>query len=122
RIAPHARVPVLVHGELKIWESLAICEYLAETFPEARLWPDGSPARAIARAVSNEMHAGFAHLRQALSMDIRKRKSAARTPEVEKDIRRVTQLWRDCRAEFGQHGPFLFGHFTIADAMYAPVV
>ena len=122
RISPSARVPVLVHGETRLWESLAICEYAAELFPQAQLWPADRRVRAIARAVSNEMHAGFGALRQALSMNIRKRLPRPRTPEVEKDLARITQLWRDCRAAHGAGGPFLFGAFTIADAMYAPVV
>lgn len=122
KVSPSGRVPVLVHGELKIWESLAICEYLAETFPKARLWPDEKKARAFARSVSNEMHAGFGAVRQALSMNIRKRIEKPRTPEVDKELGRICQLWRTCREQFGLGGPYLFGHFTIADCMYAPVV
>lgn len=116
------KVPVLKDGDLTIWESLAICEYLAERFPDKRLWPEDQAARAVARSVSNEMHAGFAALRQYMSMNIRKRfPGKGRTPEVLADIARIQTLWSDCRQRFGKSGPFLFGNFTIADAMYAPV-
>ena len=123
RHSPSARVPALHHGELVIWESLAIGEYLAERFPEARLWPAEPEARAVARAVSAEMHAGFSALRSHLPMNMRS-SFAGRgvTPEAQADINRVTALWRDCRKRFGAEGKFLFGHPTIADAMYAPVV
>ena len=123
--SPSCRVPALEHGDTVIWESLAIAEYLAERFPGARLWPERSQARAIARAVSNEMHAGFAALRTHMPMDVRGRYSAGRRvrePGVSEDIDRIVRLWADCRARFGEGGDFLFGAFTIADAMYAPVV
>ncbi|NMO17103.1 glutathione S-transferase family protein [Pyxidicoccus fallax] len=121
--SPSARVPLLKHGELSIWDSLAICEYLAETFPEARLWPEDKAARAVARSVTAEMHSSFAALRQHMSMNIHARKPGqGRAAGVAEDIARITALWNDCRARFGQGGPFLFGHFTIADAFYAPVV
>lgn len=122
RISPSGRVPVLVHKDVRVWESLAICEYLAETFPQAKLWPADKHARAIARAVSNEMHGGFMAVRQAMSMNVRARIQKARTPEVDKEAGRICQIWRTCRELYGQGGPFLFGAFTIADAMYAPVV
>lgn len=122
RHSPSRRVPVLIEGDLRIWDSLAICEYAAELAPEAGLWPDERAARAIARAVSAEMHAGFAELRRLMSMDIVARLPApTRTPALDADIARVIELWADCRARFGAGGPFLFGRFTIADAMYAPV-
>jgi glutathione S-transferase len=121
-VSPSGRVPVLVHGTIKIWESLSICEYLAETFPEAQLWPKDPRARAVARSVSHEMHGGFSALRSAMSMNLRKRTPRAATPEVARDIARISLLWRECRSSYGQGGPFLFGGFTIADAMYAPVV
>ncbi|HYQ91890.1 MAG TPA: glutathione S-transferase family protein [Candidatus Competibacteraceae bacterium] len=121
--SPSGRVPVLTHGELTIWESLAIAEYLAETFPVAQLWPSASAARAVARAVSAEMHAGFAALRTHLPMDMRQRYPGREWPvEVSEDIRRIVELWTDCRRRFGTGGDFLFGTFGIADAMYAPVV
>jgi glutathione S-transferase len=123
RHSPSGRVPALHHGELVIWESLAIGEYLAERFPAARLWPAEPEARAVARAVSAEMHAGFSALRSHLPMNMRS-SFAGRgvTPEAQADINRVTALWRDCRKRFGAEGKFLFGDPTIADAMYAPVV
>jgi glutathione S-transferase len=120
--SPSGRVPLLKHGALAIWDSLAICEYLAETFPEARLWPQAREARAVARAVTAEMHSSFQALRQHMNMNIRARKPGqGRAPGVAEDIARIQAVWNDCRARFGQGGPFLFGHFTIADAFYAPV-
>jgi glutathione S-transferase len=123
RHSPSGRVPALQHGDFVVWESLAIGEYLADRFPETGLWPAEAEARAIARAVSAEMHAGFSALRSHLPMNIRS-SFAGRgvTPEAQADINRVTALWRDCRKRFGADGKFLFGHPTIADAMYAPVV
>jgi glutathione S-transferase len=121
--SPAGRVPILRHGDITVWESLAICEYLAETFPAAELWPSDRAARAAARAVSAEMHAGFAALREACPMNIRAEKPP-RTfkPAVARDIERIQEIWRDCRARFGDGGPFLFGKPGNADAMYAPVV
>jgi glutathione S-transferase len=121
--SPSGKVPCLIHDGLVVWDSLAICEYLAESFPEAGLWPDDRAARAIARAVSAEMHSGFPALRNACSMDM-----CAHTPmreipdDVAAEIRRIGALWDDCRGRFGAGGPFLFGRFSVADAMYAPVV
>ena len=123
RFSPSGRVPALKHNELTVWDSLAICEYLAETFPAAKLWPDDKAARAVARAVSAEMHSGFAALRDHLPMNMRSSfPNRGVTPEVQADINRITAIWRDCRKRFGAEGAFLFGGFTIADAMYAPVV
>lgn len=125
-IAEHSaagRVPVLHHGRQVIWDSLAIMEYLAELFPEKNLWPKTISARAMARAVSNEMHAGFSALRKALPMNIRRTPKAVPVDDaVKRDIARIEQIWRDCRARFGKGGNFLFGKFSIADAMYTPVV
>ncbi len=121
--SPSGKVPLLQDGELKVWDSLAICEYLAERFPAARLWPDGADARAIARAVSAEMHSGFTALRQNCAMDVLLDQPMADMPaEVAAEVTRIDALWCDCRARFGDDGPFLFGRFSIADAMYAPVV
>ena len=121
--SPSGRVPLLQDGTLKVWESLAIGEYLAERFPDAGLWPRSREARAVARSVSAEMHSGFAALRSAMPMNIRQRHpDSGRTPECLRDIGRVLAIWRDCRARFGEGGNFLFGRFSIADAMYAPVV
>jgi glutathione S-transferase len=123
RHSPSGKVPLLKHGELAIWDSLAICEYLAETFPEAKLWPQAKEARAVARSVTAEMHSGFTALRQHMSMNIHARKPGqGRAPGVAEDIARIQALWTDCRARFGQGGPFLFGAFSVADAFYAPVV
>jgi glutathione S-transferase len=123
RHSPSAKVPALQHGEFVVWESLAIGEYLAELFPQTQLWPEAATARAVARAVSSEVHAGFAALRSYLPMNIRSSfPNRGVTPEVQADINRVTALWRDCRRRFGEGGAFLFGGFTTADAMYAPMV
>jgi glutathione S-transferase len=117
------KVPTLIDGEVKIWESLAILEYLAESFPLAGLWPADPKARAHARAISNEMHAGFAPLRKHCPMNFwRPPKPRPADPEVAANVKRIDAMWSDCRARFGQGGPFLFGTFTAADAMYAPVV
>lgn len=117
------KVPVLHHRAVTVWESLAVCEYLAEAFPEAGLWPADKAARAAARSVATEMHNGFLPLRRHLPMNIHRVPSARDIPpEVQADIDRVTAIWRDCRARFSAGGDCLFGRFTIADAMYAPVV
>ncbi len=127
-LSPSGRVPALRHGELVVWDSLAICEYAAELFPGARLWPSDARARATARSVSAEMHSGFASLRRDMSMDV-----VARHPrrpmsrETENDVARVLALWTESRTraatlEGEDAGPFLFGRFSIADAMFAPVV
>jgi glutathione S-transferase len=121
--SPSGRVPCLVDGGLAIWDSLAICEYLAERHPRLELWPAASAARAVARSVSAEMHSGFQHLRTNMSMNCRGRfPGLGRSVEVAGEIDRIQRLWADCRARFGGSGPFLFGRFSIADAMYAPVV
>lgn len=121
--SPSGLVPLLQDGELKVWDSLAICEYLAECHPDRGLWPEDRSARAVARSVSAEMHAGFSGLRTAMSMNIRRRyPDRGRTPDCLRDIERVLAIWSDCRSRFGAGGDFLFGRFGIADAMYAPVV
>jgi glutathione S-transferase len=123
RHSPAGRVPVLHDGDTTVWESLAICEYLAERFPKKQLWPADRTARALARSISNEMHAGFGELRKHMTMDCRKHHPGkGRTPEAMEDVARITSIWSECRQRFGRDGDFLFGHFTIADAMYAPVV
>lgn len=123
RHSPSGKVPCLIHGDVTVWDSLAICEYLAELHPT--LWPEGREARAVARAVSAEMHSGFPNLRNTCSMDICALTPLAEVPpEVQTEIDRIQALWNDCRARFGAKagGPFLFGRFSVADAMYAPVV
>jgi glutathione S-transferase len=118
-----AKVPVLQHGDITVWESLAILDYLAETFPDKTWWPSDRHARAVARSVATEMHGGFASLRQAMPMNVRKVfPASAQTDAVAGDIARITTIWRECRERFGKGGPFLFGAFSNADAMYAPVV
>lgn len=120
--SPSGKVPALLVGDDVIWDSLAILEFLAEAHPEAQLWPASRNARAQARCVSAEMHSGFQALRQHCPMDF-----LARTPkaelaqEVAADVRRIVALWQGCRSQFGARGPFLFGPFSAADAMYAPV-
>jgi len=120
--SPAGRVPVLRHETLYVWDSIAICEYLAETFPEKRLWPRDPKRRALARAVSAEMHSGFASLRAQMPMNVRARgRRVPSTPDLERDIARVGEVWKQCRANAAGRGSFLFGDFSIADAMYAPV-
>jgi glutathione S-transferase len=120
--SPAGRVPVLIHNDLTIWDSLAIGEYLAEQFP-GHWWPKESAARASARSISAEMHSGFSSLRQQMPMDCRAQlPGQGGEPGVQSDIDRITEIWRTCRRQFGAGGDFLFGQFTFADAMYAPVV
>lgn len=122
RYSPSGKVPVLIDGDIAVWESLAICEYMAECCPEKQLWPADTAARALARSISSEMHAGFAKLRQHMSMNCRKQfPDKGRAPGVQEEIDRVCAIWNDCRKRFGASGPFLFGNFSVADAMYAPV-
>ena len=116
------RVPVLVTRETTIWDSLAICEYLAEQFQEKNLWPQDMVARALARSICAEMHSGVTGLRNAMTMNIRASlPGRGRTPEAQGDIGRICEIWETCLANFG-HYQFLFGDFSIADAYYAPVV
>jgi glutathione S-transferase len=121
--SPSGKVPALRHRGRLVWDSLAICEYLAEQFPAAKLWPDEPGARATARAISAEMHSGLFNLRKELSMNLRRViPGRVFTADAKSEIERVQQVWRDTRARHGQGGPFLFGAFTIADVVYAPVV
>jgi glutathione S-transferase len=123
RHSPAGKLPLLVHGSRKVWESIAILDYLADAFPQAGLWPADGEARALARSVAAEMHGGFADLRGQWGMNLRK-------PRISKPLEgaaiaqgeRIEAIWRECRARFGRGGPFLFGAFSNADAMYAPVV
>jgi glutathione S-transferase len=116
------RVPVLIAGDMTIWDSLAICEYVAEQFPDLHLWPSDVAARAMARSVTAEMHSGFSGLRSAMSMNIKASlPGRGRTAEAQGDIGRVSEIWEECLSRFGHH-QFLFGEFSIADAFFAPVV
>ncbi|WP_312419627.1 glutathione S-transferase family protein [Shinella sp.] len=120
-ISPTGRVPVLHHGDVRVWESLAIIEYVAELFPDAGIWPRDAGTRAEARAISMEMLSGFRALRNACPMNIRREPRAIALPEgVMDDVARIETIWKETLARSG--GPFLFGAFSAADAMYAPVV
>jgi len=123
KLTPAGKVPVLIDGDRHIWESIAIIEYVAEKFPTAAVWPANEGARAHARVVCAEMHAGFAPLRRHCAMNMMRPPSKRElTPEVQNDVTRIEQIWTDCRARFGEGGAFLFGAAGAADAMYAPVV
>jgi glutathione S-transferase len=120
--SPSGKVPVLIDGGLKVWDSLAIMEYLAERFPETQAWPQEQAERAFARSISAEMHAGFPALRTHCGMNCRRQPAAKNLPEeVHNDIERIGQIWQQCRKQYWDRGPWLFGQFTIADAMFAPV-
>ncbi|HVY80929.1 MAG TPA: glutathione S-transferase family protein [Steroidobacteraceae bacterium] len=122
QFGPSGRVPVLKHGDVTVWESLAICEYLADLTGKG--WPRDRNARAFARAVCAEMHSGFVNLRMEWPFNARARnRRTVMTPGLEADIDRIDEIWIDCRRRFGnERGPWLFGEYSIADAMYAPVV
>ncbi len=123
QVSPGGRVPALKDGAVTVWESLAICEYIAEKYPEKGLWPDGAREKALARSVSHEMHAGFQELRKYLPSNFVNRYRHFGVPaDARPDIVRVLQIWREYRRRYARKGPFLFGRFTVADAMYAPVV
>ena len=117
------KVPALVDGDITVWDSLAIIEYAAERFPDAKLWPEDRAARAHARSISAEMHSGFLSLRSECGMNLHRPVGAIKLSEdARADITRVQEIWTDCRARYGKRGPFLFGAFGAADAMFAPVV
>ena len=120
--SPSAKVPVLVDGDVTTWETTAIIEYLAERFPQHAIWPKDARARAHARSVSAEMHSGFPALRKACAMEVTKRFAPRdRGPDVAADVARITEIFCEARARFGAAGPFLYGGFSAADAMFAPV-
>jgi glutathione S-transferase len=123
KYSPSGKVPVLLHEGTKVWDSLAICEYASETFLEGRGWPAEPAARAMARSISAEMHSGFADLRNNFSVNCRRRpmKVSGYSSAVKRDIDRICTIWRECRSLYAAKGPWLFGEFSIADAMYAPV-
>jgi glutathione S-transferase len=120
--SPAGQVPVLAEGPLRVWDSLAICETLAERFPERCGWPRDPDARAHARSISAEMHSGFYSLRHELAFYARgPRSGVVPSEKAREEIARVVEIWEDCRGRFGDAGPWLFGSFSPADAMYAPV-
>lgn len=122
RYSPSGKVPILLDGDLTVWESLAICEYVAERFAP-QLWPEDVEVKAIARSICAEMHAGFQVLRQTMPMDCRARHPGVGiTANLQAEIDRIVAIWHECRQKFGIDGDFLFGKFTIADAMFAPVI
>ena len=124
RLSPTGKAPVLTDGEVRVWESLAIMEYLHEKYPAKNIWPKNRAARAFARAISNEMHAGFVPLRQHCPTNFRRApKLRALTPEAAENVRRIEIIWAEARETFGsKKKPFLFGDFCAADAMFAPIV
>ena len=122
-VSPNGKMPALHDGDIVVSESLAIVEFVAESFPGLAVWPRDRAARALARAVSAEMHAGFADLRRACPTNFRRHPKAIPIDgAVRADVDRIEAIWAEARARFGQGGPFLFGAFSAADAMYAPVV
>jgi glutathione S-transferase len=122
RYTHSGRVPVLLAGDITIWDSLAICEYLAEQFPDKHLWPQDVAARATARAICAEMHSSFMSLRSTMPMNIgASLRGQGRTPDTQADIGRISEIWEECLCRFG-HNEFLFGDFSLADAFFAPVV
>lgn len=121
-LSPSGKVPCLIDGSVAVWDSLAIAEYLAELHPSLQLWPTDPAARAEARSISAEMHAGFTSLRTQMGMNLRRHfPGTMPSADTQADIDRIEQIWQHCRQRHGIDGPFLFGQFTIADAMYAPV-
>jgi len=121
--SPSGLVPALNVDGVTIWDSLAIAETIAERHPDTPVWPADPGARGVARSVAAEMHSGFRALRTEMPMNIRaSHPGHGLTPDVETDIRRIADIWRDCRARFGDGGPYLFGEVSAADAFYAPVV
>ena len=123
RVSPSGKLPLLIEDGLQVGDSLAIVEYLNERFPKAGLWPSDAKARAIARSVAAEMHSGFTALRSNMPMDIQASEPGkGHTSEGLADAARIQAIWRDCRGRFGSGGPFLFGAFSAADCLYAPMV
>jgi glutathione S-transferase len=122
RHSPSCKVPVLIDGDLTVWDSLAICEYVSEHYLDGQGWPGAPASRARARSVSAEMHSGFLGLRSEMPMNIRARRMVTPSTSTLADIRRIDEIWSDCRAQYAGEGDWLFGRFSIADCMYAPVV
>ncbi len=123
RHTPSGKVPVLIDGDRHVWDSLSICEYVAEKFPQLAIWPKDAGARALARSMSAEMHSSFQALRQQCGMVVHRPKGPVDfSADTLADIARIESMWAHSREKHGQGGPFLFGAFSAADAMYAPVV
>ena len=123
KYSPAGKVPILIDGAVTVWDSLAILEYLAEKFPDRNLWPADKAARARARSVCSEMHSGFMALRKECPMDIRKdSENKSLSDQARSDVARIQRIWSETRKQYGKKDDFLFGKFTIADAMFAPVV
>ena len=118
-VLPTGLVPALKDGDLTVWDSLAICEYLADRFPAARLWPENPAARALGRAAAAEMHSGFSALRSECPMALGETRVVALSEAAEANVRRIVALWNDLLGRFG--GPYLLGDWSIADAFYTPV-
>jgi glutathione S-transferase len=122
-VSASGKVPALIDGDVTVWDSLAIIEYLAEKFPDTQLWPADRAARAHARSISAEMHSGFVPLRSECGMNLhRPIRAVALSDDAQANVARIQEIWADCHARYGKQGPFLFGAFSGADAMYAPVV
>jgi len=122
-VSASGKVPALIDGDVTVWDSLAIIEYLAERFPEARLWPEDRAERAYARAICAEMHSGFLSLRNECGMNLRRPiRAVALSQDAQANVARIQEIWTDCRERHGERGAFLFGAFGAADAMFAPVV
>ncbi len=123
KYSPAGKVPVLHHGDIQMWDSLAICEYLADHHPELALWPEDKKQRALARSISHEMHSGFFELRNQLPMNCRTQIAIKQVdPALQEEVDRICGIWRDCREQFADYGIFLMGEFSIVDAMFAPIV
>ena len=120
--SPAGKVPVLIDGGLTVWDSLAICEYVNEQYLDGKGWPADVSQRAEARSISAEMHSSFQALRSEMPLDCRARKKVTPSTAVGNDIRRIEQIWASCRSKYSKTGPWLYGGFSIADCMYAPVV
>ncbi|PXX93826.1 glutathione S-transferase [Marinobacter vulgaris] len=121
--SPSGKVPAFCHESVTVWDSLAICEFVVDLYPEKNCWPLQLKDKAYARSISNEMHSGFFAIRNSLPMNCRKKMVFKNISEsLKSDIDRVCEIWRICREKHPESGPFLFGDFSIADAMYAPIV
>lgn len=123
KFSPSGKVPALINDSTTVWDSLAICEYIADSHPDKLCWPEDINDRAFARAISHEMHSSFFEIRNTLPMNCKKNMVYGPiSPELQADIDRISEIWRLCRQKYADKGPFLLGHFSIADAMFAPVV